>query len=164
MLELLVSLISGGATGIAGVALSAFVEHYKQKQKNEHELLILSKEQENMKLEIANGERLAVIESEKNMAIAADNLMAQSIAADKATYSTDVSGSKWAFMLILVDVVRGLTRPGLTFLLVLSTVLMYFFPPAATLTETQMKIAATVLYITTAAVLWWFGSRVKQAA
>ena len=90
MLELLVSLISGGATGIAGVALSAVIEHYKQKQKNEHELLILEKEQENMKLEIANGERLAVIESEKNMAIAADNLMAQSIAADKTTYSTGI--------------------------------------------------------------------------
>lgn len=154
MWDLISSLLTGGATGLLGVGISSAVEYYKQKQKNQHELQLLEAERTMMELEIQGRERVAVIESERAQSVEETKLVAASIATDRATYSD--GHSRW---LVLVDVVRGLTRPLLTAGLIILVSVMWATTDEF---ETRRQIAATVLYITTAAVLWWFGSRVKQ--
>lgn len=154
LLDLLSSLLAGGATGVIGASLGSVVEFFKQKQKNEHELALMQAERENMALEIQGRERVATIEAESAEAVEASKAFVASIAADRATYSDGRSA-----LLVWVDVVRGMTRPVLTTLLVMLVCVMWFTTDNDQL---RMQIVATVLYVTTAAVLWWFGSRVKQ--
>ena len=62
------------------------------------------------------------------------------------------------FFMKLVDFVRGMTRPVLTFGLVGA---IYFLLGAQDLAivELRPRIVETVLYLATAAILWWFGAR-----
>jgi len=66
--------------------------------------------------------------------------------------------SKW---LVFVDVVRGLTRPGLTFLFVGLVGVIYFTLGGSDMEilDIRPRIIDTVLYLATACVLWWFGAR-----
>lgn len=154
MWEIISSIVTGGATGLLGVGISGVLEHFKQKQRNNHELSLMQAEREMMAMEIQGRERVAAIEAESAESIEEMKLMSQSIAADRATYSS--GSSPW---LVFVDVVRGLTRPMITLLLIILTAIIWFSADDA---MQQQKVVATVLYITTAAVLWWFGSRVRQ--
>lgn len=69
-----------------------------------------------------------------------------------------------------VDAARGLVRPGLTAYLVVLTHLMYADMQSllakhgeemalSTVRELQLQIVATILYLVTVAVVWWFGTR-----
>ena len=60
-----------------------------------------------------------------------------------------------------VDAVRGLTRPALTWSLFALVGAIYFLLGAADITTVGLRprIVETVLYLFTAAMLWWFGSR-----
>ena len=78
-----------------------------------------------------------------------------------------------AWLLLLLDLVRGLVRPGLTVYLCFVTTVVYLqargLLVASPLTPEQAvgmvnQIIATVLYLTTTCVLWWFGTRSKQAS
>lgn len=154
MLEFLGDLLTGGATGLLGVGISSFVEYKKQTQKNKHELDMAKEERETLALEIQGRDRVATIQSETERSIADTKAFSESLASDRATYSN--GNSEW---LVMVDVVRGLTRPTLTTMLVLMTAVLWFTTDDVNL---QKQIVATVLYVTSAAVLWWFGSRMKQ--
>ena len=61
----------------------------------------------------------------------------------------------------LVDVVRGLTRPALTWSLFALVGAIYFLLGASDLAAVSLRprIVETVLYLFTAAMLWWFGAR-----
>ena len=60
-----------------------------------------------------------------------------------------------------VDAVRGLTRPLLTWSLFALVGAIYFLLGASDLGAVGLRprIVETVLYLFTAAMLWWFGSR-----
>jgi len=154
MLELIGSVLSGGVTGLFGAGISSVIEYLKQKQKDQHELAMIQAERETLKLEIQGRERVADIQAETSRDIAESKAFSESLIADRASYST--GNSKW---LVLVDAVRGLTRPVLTLMLVVLTSVLWFTTDDQIL---QSQIVATVLYVTTASILWWFGSRMKQ--
>ena len=61
----------------------------------------------------------------------------------------------------LVDFVRGMTRPLLTWGLVALVGAIYFLLGAVDVAAADLRprIVDTVLYLATAAVLWWFGQR-----
>ena len=61
----------------------------------------------------------------------------------------------------LVDAVRGLTRPALTWSLFALVGAIYFLLGASDFAALSLRprIVETVLYLFTAAMLWWFGSR-----
>ena len=65
------------------------------------------------------------------------------------------------FLLKSVDFVRGMTRPLLTWCLLGLTGAIYFLLGASDTHAAllQPRIVETVLYLATAAVLWWFGQR-----
>lgn len=154
MWELISSVLTGGATGLIGAGITSFIEYKKQKQKDAHELALMKEERQTLELEIQGRERVVVIQTESEKDIAETKAFAESLSNDKAAYSS--GDSKY---LVFVDVVRGLTRPSLTAYLVLLVTILWFTTDNE---QVEEKIAATVLYLTTAAVLWWFGSRAKQ--
>ncbi len=147
------AILTGGATGLLGTVFSGVFDYFKQKQRNQHTLAMMMEERKTMELEIHGRERVAVIEAESAQDIAASKTFAASYQSDQAHYS---KGDHPA--LVWVDVTRGLIRPILTVALVALVAKFYFTADV----ESQHHIVATVLYITTAAVLWWFGTRVKQ--
>ncbi|NOR70007.1 MAG: hypothetical protein GQ532_10005 [Methylomarinum sp.] len=154
MWELIASLLTGGATGLLGSLFSGVLSFFNQRQKNAHDLLLMEAERQTLELEIAGTERVAIIESETAMDIQESRLLATSIRSDKASYSN--GHSAW---LVLVDVVRGLTRPVLTAFLGGFMMVLWFSTEDAVL---ESQITSTVLYIATTCFFWWFCTRVKQ--
>lgn len=150
LFEILGSVITGGASGLAGTAITAWVEHKKQAQKNAHELALLKHEKELATLEIQGRERVATVEAEGAALVA-------SYEADARRYGTGTS--RWAHLLDLVDVVRGLTRPVLSGYF---AGLLCFIWYSTNEDELRVKITATILYVATTGIVWWFGSRAKQ--
>lgn len=155
MWELIASLLTGGATGLLGSLFSGVLSFFNQRQKNAHDLLLMDADRKTLELEISGRERVEVIKGETAEQIEQSRLLATSIRADKATYSH--GDSDW---LVLVDVIRGLTRPVLTAFLGVFMMVLWFSTDDAIL---QGKITATVLYIATTCFFWWFGTRVKQS-
>jgi len=180
------SVLAGGATGLIGVVAQRWADYknkqldlQREKQQQDFELSKRDKDAVIMEKEWAGRTRVAEVEAGAAMDTAESAAFAQSFQHDKATYSIGAIdklrggwGQLMRFLLGLVDVFRGLVRPGLTTYLCWLTTLMYLHATSligAGLTTTQAfdlvkMIVATVLYLTTTCVLWWFGTRNKQAA
>lgn len=138
--EFMGSALAGGATGLIGVAMSLFGDWLRGRREDKQRAVLL-----------ADAERAARDLAESTAAAGAADVLAASIAADAATYSR--AGSS---VLVFVDLVRGLTRPVLTLYLCVAISIFYFTTDMAAL---RLEILQTALYLTTAAVLWWFGTR-----
>ncbi len=141
------SVFSGGALGTIGTIGTGILDFYKMKQQNAQDLAVRAAQLEILKVTGHNEETIAAIKA-----------LESSYDADKATY-----GEKPG----LVDTVRGLTRPLLTMYLVLiSTILGIWAFGRVTFAETIMEIAKgcieMCLFLTSVAVVWWFGDRMKE--
>jgi len=80
-------------------------------------------------------------------------------------------GKAGGFLLVLLDLFRGVVRPALTVYLCVLTTMIYYqarilidredLDPEQAL-QIEHLIVGTILYLTTTCVLWWFGTRNKQ--
>ncbi len=156
MWEFLGSVFGGGVTGLLGVILSFASDYLKARQRNAQELALLVEQRKIVEMEIAKAERVEIIRADAQREVAESSAFAASIAADRAAYSR--SESPW---LVLVDVVRGLIRPAVTLYLCVLISVFYFATDSAVL---RYDIQNTALYLATAAVLWWFGTRAGKKA
>ncbi len=98
----------------------------------------------------------------------------QSFTLEPKQYSAKATISPTAsFMLVVLDFIRGLVRPGLTIYLCAITTMMYLeakviMAGVGALISAEQAITVhniivtTVLYLTTTCVLWWFGTRNSQ--
>lgn len=175
------SIFSGGITGILGAVITKFAE-YKQRQQdikvlqinNEHELRLRDADAKIMQEEWAGRERLALVEGETRQQVAADEAFAESYKMEPKRYS-EFRDAPWIiqFLLGILDVVRGLVRPGLTVYLAALTTMIYWefqalmetyaITPSADQSMAMMQLmVSTFLYLFTTAFLWWFGTRNKQ--
>ncbi len=156
-MSILLSLLSGGATGLAGTLLSGMLTFMEKRSARAHELEKLDRELAIMDREAENAARLAVIEAESKEMEAEWQALQQSYRQEATRLSS--GESPW---LVLVDVVRGLMRPVLTLGLVGMVAWIYAGMHGG---ETYAEVVVgTVLYLATAAVLWWFGSRQVEKA
>lgn len=173
------SIISGGATGLLGVALQRWADLQKYKldiQMKEkimaNDLAMKEMDIKMMEMESAAKVKVAQVEEVGQEAMTANNAFAASFN-EPQRYSSNVvpnNAQGWAF--VLLDFIRGLVRPVLTVYLCLVTTLVYrhavFFLDTTTgMTAEQALglvklIVSTVLYLTTTCVLWYFGTRNKQ--
>ena len=142
VIELLTTIFGGGVSGLLGTAVTKYFGYLEAKQKQEerkeerkHELSLLDKQAE-----------LRAQEAESEQQIAAWDAFAQSYNHDASTGK----GSQW-----VINILR-LVRPVLTLILLGLTGLIYFNLDD---TELQGVIVHGVVYTSTTAVLWWFGSR-----
>ena len=152
MLESILAVVSGGATGILGTIVSAGTEYFQARQRHDHEIALRRVEMEMVQTEAASAERMAAMERESEQMRAEHAALEASYRA--ATTRMSAGDSRW---LVAVDVIRGLTRPVLTLLLVTLAGVIYFtLSPQAGM---RAQIVDTVLYLATTTVLWWFGAR-----
>ena len=155
-MEAILSLVTGGATGLIGTALSGVMKYFTNKQEQSHELKVMEMELKHMDKEAEVALKIEERKQEGAEAQAAWAGLEASYREAGQRWSTGNSG--W---IVFVDVVRGLMRPVLTLCLVMLMGVIYFMlgPDAPTM---QGQIINTILYLATSAVLWWFGSRMSD--
>lgn len=175
-------ILSGGATGLLGVGIQRVADYFNKKQDLEkltkqydHEVRMREADAAIMAQEWAARTRVAEIQEQGKEAVADAGAFAASFGMEPARYSEGVKPGKVAGgLLILLDILRGIVRPGLTIYLCWIASKMYEESRAvlaildpATHSDTMVKVYAqivfTLLYLFTTCVLWWFGTRNKQA-
>ena len=149
MFELLGTVLTGGATGIIGSIIGkafSFLDMW-QKEKaadSEHARTLEL-------LELQN--KIGAEESEREMEIAQAKIDADSRVASYGHDSMAGTSSGW-----VTDLLR-LVRPILTFSLIILVGILYFKAiPAG-----RATIEASVIYMASSSVLWWFGDRAMRS-
>jgi hypothetical protein len=170
------SILGGGVTGILGVAVqSVFAYKNKQldlelnKQKLDHDLAMKNADLQIMSQEWAQRTKVAEIEAAGKESVADAQAFAASYN-EPQRYSADVHpNTAQGWLLVTLDFIRGIVRPGLTIYLCILTTMVYLqvkplvgtgLSPVEALGLLKI-IIDTILYLTTACVLYWFGTRVK---
>jgi len=177
------SIFAGGATGLLGVLVQRYFDHKNREldkqleaQRQTHELSMRDKDAAIMAQEWAGRTQVADIEAAATVNAADAVAFGESFKLEPKQYSSNVvkptKGQSW--VLVLVDALRGIVRPGLTVYLCAITTLIYsdaqlLLNKAQGMTATEAldltkMVVSTVLYLTTTCVLWWFGTRNKQSA
>lgn len=152
MLDSILAVVTGGATGVVGTLVTAGTAYFERRQRHAQEVEMRRVEMEMLQTEAASAERIAAIERESEQMRAEHEALEASYRA--ATTRMSTGDSRW---LVAVDVVRGLTRPVLTWcLLALAAVIYFTLSPQDGM---RGQIIDTVLYLGTTCVLWWFGAR-----
>ena len=151
------SVLTGGATGLLGTALSAVVDFFQSRQRHAQELDLRRLDIELARTEAEGAAAHAAIEAQATRERAEWEAMEASYREAARRWSRP--GEGWAMQ--LVDAVRGLTRPALTWSLFALVGAIYFLLGASDLAAVSLRprIVETVLYLFTAAILWWFGAR-----
>lgn len=157
---MITDLVFGGLTGLIG-GIAQKITDYKIKKLEaemqikqiEHELEMRKADAEIMREEWAQRTKIAEEESSSKDFQASFN--------EPTLYSNNVTpNEKQGWLLVVVDFLRGVVRPFLTLYLCGVVTLMYFRTDGATIDP--QTVVNTVLYLTTTAVCWWFGSRGKH--
>ena len=157
MLDLLTSFLSGGATGLIGTAISGLIGFFQSRSERGHEVEMRRLDIELARAEASSAERVAAVEAES----AADQAEMRALEASYRDASSRMSRAHEGGMMKVVDLVRGLLRPVLTLILVAAVIVIFFYVGVPDLDSQTVgeRIIETVLYLATAAVLWWFGQR-----
>ena len=171
----LASAASGGLFAIFGTGIKMFAQHKAEQAKRTFELAMRKADREEMQLEhdlqmktmeaktkrdveVANQQRLSLeAQVQGDIAIAETQVWQKSYDNDQANY-----GGGW------VDNIRGLMRPILTiYFALLMSVLTYqliklnggAFMNASEAQSMLKEIVNAIIFLTTTAVTWWYGSR-----
>ena len=160
MFEFLTSIAGGGLLGGLFALAQHGVKLWERKKQREHDLAM----REQDRLDLEQEHKLAIERLESEGSIARDlaetkargEALQASYANDRATY-----GGGW------VDSFRGMTRPGLTWLLVLSLIALTYtsitmLDSAAStelVTSLAKMLAQSLVSAAMTALVWWFGGR-----
>jgi hypothetical protein len=148
-LEIIGSVLTGGATGLVGTILSSVLGMVEASQKRKEKALDYAHEM-NL-LEMQGNQRGVELENERLIA-----LEASMSAMRTASYEHDASYGQASQG--VVNTLR-FVRPVLTLLLVGLTAGIYFTTDDLGI---RTEVNATVLFCTTAALVWWYGDRRKS--
>lgn len=173
ILDSVLSVLSGGATGLIGTALQSVYQYKTRKLDIELEKSKAANELEQRKLDIemqkqewASRTQIAEITTAGEVDKADAETLAASYQMEPEQYSEKTlltHAQNWLF--VIVDTLKALIRPSLTIYLCIITSLIYF--QTRGLINTNQgdsfalleKLVNTILYVTTTCILWWFGSR-----
>ena len=181
MLEFLTAGVIGTITGIVGNAITGIFNYKTQKLKNVHDENMAKLDMQHLKVEADANIRVtkAKVEGEVELAevqaMKTSYTMLNSNLFDKAymKYIMERSWLAWCavpitLMFALVDFLKHLARPALTYYLVGAstwiTILSWKLMDGVTLTGDQafdlfQLVVMTVIYLTASCVGWWFGDR-----
>lgn len=178
LLDGIMAIVSGGATGLLGVIAQRLFDHWKLKQENdrlklihEHERGMKKLDAEIMAQEWAQRLKVAQEEGETRKDVAESEAFAVSLQSEPKRYSEGVKVGKWGGLaLVFADVLRAVVRPGLTLYLAWIATELYRASEKimadvgahiSTLAALHSQIVLTLLYLFTTCVLWWFGTRYR---
>ena len=180
--DIATNIFSGGLTGLAGVGLSMFkdiamkkLSLQELKMKFDNAVQLREIDNKMMQWEWENRLKVAQVEAERELSVEEQRAFAKSFESDNIQYSAKVkpTGAQ-AWLLIFIDLVRAIIRPGMAIGLFVLTCLLYkeMYEIAGgwtSLTQDQafdlvMRIVNTILYLFTTCVTWYYGVRNSQQA
>lgn len=182
--SIVTGVMSGGATGLIGIALQQWGESRKRAQdieltKLQHaqaiELHRIDGEQQLAlaQLQAASADRIAELQALTRASETASDDYRSSLNADRATYMDTQAqrNSRLArWLMAIVDFLRGIIRPGATlYSLALLTMLLSWvqdmhaksalpLTPSDAMTLAR-EVVGTATYLVTTCTVWWFGVR-----
>jgi len=174
------SIFSGGATGLIGIAVQRYAD-YKNRQQNieiermrlDNEIKLREMDARIMAQEWAARTKVAEVEAAGREAVADSEAFAVSLKSEPMRYAEGVRLSKaQRWIMVFLDFLRGIVRPGLTLYLCALTTMIYIQArellsqedlTSSEALEIERLIISTILYLTTTCILWHFGTRNKQA-
>lgn len=174
--EVLMSVASGGATGLLGAVVSR-IGDYKNKQldielqkmKHSNELSLREVDATIMQLELEARKNIAATEAETAMEVSGNTALVAALNSEPKQYANKDKFTKAQnTLMVLLDFIRGVIRPGLTLYLCAITTAVWMQAgeiiksqpiPVGSSVEIYTQITSTVLYLTSCCVLFWFGSR-----
>ena len=176
ILGVVTSILGGGVTGLAGTVIQN-VYSYKSKkldielEKTRHanELEQRRLDAEVMKQEWAARTQIAEVTAQGEVDKADAESFAKSYELEPERYSNPsmlTCAQNW--LLVLLDVLRAVIRPGLCIYLSVLTTLIYLQTRAliplnqAGSFDLLEKLVGTILYLFTTIVLWYYGSRAAK--
>lgn len=173
------SVFSGGLVGLLGTIANKIFElkmtELKMKdddQKAKNQLLMSASELEQIKAENEGKFKIADREVEGQMDIAASQSFAASYTLEPKMYhSNKTLTTTQNTMLVFVDAMRGLIRPGLT--MSLCVIMMIVYMKAGKIIENKdlsaeqalkiyTEVTQAIIFLTTLSVSWWFGERASK--
>lgn len=177
--DIVLSIFGGGATGIIGAAISRFAD-FKTKQLDysqalqigEIEIQKRSLDAKIIEHEWNARESIAATESETSIELADARSFDTALTSEAKIFSNTpklTRSQNW--LMVVLDFIRGFIRPGLTLYLCAITTAVYL--QAGNIIKAQpisveqavsmyTQISSTILYLTTTAVLFYFGCRVRE--
>jgi hypothetical protein len=167
--------------GVVGTAITGIFNYKTQKLKNTHDVAMAKLDMEHLKVEAEANIKVTKARVEGEVELAEVDAMKNSYSMlssnlfDKA-YMKYIMERKWlswcavpiTLMFALVDFLKHLARPALTYYLVGAstwiTILCWKLMDGVTLTGTEAYdlfklVVMTVIYLTASCVGWWFGDR-----
>jgi hypothetical protein len=150
-------LVFGGITGLVGGIAQKWADYKTKKlelemqqKKHENEIAMRKVDAEIMQQEWAARTKVAEVEADSKAFEASHN--------EPELYSEKVAPTvKQGWLLVFVDFLRGIVRPFLTLYLCAVTTVMYMRTDGGSINP--QSVVDTVLFLTTTAVCWWYGSR-----
>lgn len=139
------SAMGGGIFGLIGTGIGRVAGYFENKQANKHETARWAHDIQLLELQTAAQREqteadIALSESKGSWAGLTASMQAEASIGDSYLW---------------VNAVRGLTRPFLTLLLWIITLMIFLY----TAPENRENIINTATFAATAATLWWFGDR-----
>jgi hypothetical protein len=176
--DIVSSIISGGATGIIGAAVSRYADYKNkqldvsmQKEKFSHEIELRHADARIMELEWSYKDKIAATEAQTHVEQYDSDAFKTALTSEPQRYSlVEKLTNSQNWLMVLLDFVRGAIRPGLTLYLCAITTVVYFQSSKIIANQTVSvqqavdiynQITATILYLCTTVVLFWFGCRAK---
>lgn len=171
------SILGGGLTGLIGSVTQRVFEFKTkkleielQKDKFANEIALKKVDAEIMAQEWTARTKVADIEAAARVEVEDSKAFNTALTSEPQRYSQGDLTPRQNWM-IMLDVLRGVIRPGLTIYLCFITTVIYLKASKLLNGETIMpgmaydlvtQIINTILYLTTTCVLFWFGTRNKS--
>lgn len=177
ILGIVTSLFGGGLTGLIGGVTEKIFAYKARKlalqenrEKYAHEVDMKKADADIMAQEWAARTKVADIEAVAKIEKADAKAFSASFN-EPVRYSQGDLTTKQNWLMVVLDTIRGLVRPGLTLYLCAITTVLYLrarsLVPEGVSVDQALgmvdTITNTILYLTTTCVLWWFGTRNKKA-
>lgn len=179
MITGLLSLFSGGAIGtllgVIGATLQSFIEYKNKKLEMKRELALKALDIKMLDKEVQHAEKLALIGAQQEVETSADHAFTASMRHDAVLDLGEIKTGKWGSrLLVLVEALRRVTRPAITwYLTAVVTSLAIFMtyklyevgvdPDTKSMIELLEHIILAKVTLFCTAGSWWFGSRYLRA-
>ena len=175
ILESVLSVFSGGLTGLVGTALQSYYT-YKSKQldidleknKAANEIELRKIDIQMQAAEWASRTQIAQITADGETDKADAAILAASYLTEPQQYSEkSLLSHSQEWVMVFLDAFKAIIRPSLTVYLCILTSLIYAQTRGLITTNQSdsfallQKLVDTILYLTTTCILWYFGSRNK---
>lgn len=165
------NLILGPIIGLLGSGVTKWLDQRAEDSKRAHELAMLHANAELMAQEWAQRTKVAEVEAAGKVEVADSEAFGEAVKAEAIRYSAGVrASSAQAWLLFLLDFLRGIVRPALTLYLCVIATMLYldaqsiirFYPVDVAKAQAQVElIQDKLLMMTEAVVFFWFGLRSK---